>query len=296
MQTSSALIFAGLLLTAPIFPVWASAGPDSEASAAPGQRLFLAYGCGNCHGNDGVSPTSAFVPLLKGKSRDYILTNAGAIFSGERSGGNASLMHNQYCSGDDGEQICDQAPSPAELAAIADWLTGSVPLAKKKTTPQGLYLSAIEAFEMVRANPKGVLFVDIRSRPEVAFLGMPTVAHANIPYLTMGFMDEWDDKKGNFRLVANNDFLARFETLVQANGMSKDSPVILMCRSGSRSSKAARVLYVAGYRNVYSVTEGYEGDKAKQGPLKGQRVVNGWKNSGLPWSYKLDPDKMYWEL
>jgi len=25
-------------------------------------------------------------------------------------------------------------------------------------------------------------------------------------------------------------------------------------------------------------------------------VVNGWKNSGLPWSYKLDKDEMYWEI
>jgi hypothetical protein len=39
--------------------------------------------------------------------------------------------------------------------------------------------------------------------------------------------------------------------------------------------------------------DGYEGDKAKSGPNKGQRVVNGWKNNGLPWSYKLLATKMY---
>ena len=32
---------------------------------------------------------------------------------------------------------------------------------------------------------------------------------------------------------------------------------------------------------------------AKEGPKAGQRAVNGWKNAGLPWSYKLDKAKMY---
>lgn len=53
---------------------------------------------------------------------------------------------------------------------------------------------------------------------------------------------------------------------------------------------------LAGYPNVYTVTDGFEGDKIKQGPRKGERVVNGWKNSGLPWSYKLTKDAMYWEF
>jgi hypothetical protein len=48
-----------------------------------------------------------------------------------------------------------------------------------------------------------------------------------------------------------------------------------------------------GYTKVYSVVDGYEGDKAKDGPHKGQRTVNGWKNSGLPWTYSLDKDYMY---
>jgi rhodanese-related sulfurtransferase len=66
-----------------------------------------------------------------------------------------------------------------------------------------------------------------------------------------------------------------------------------MCRSGSRSASATNLLSENGYKNVYTVTDGYEGDKAKSGDMKGQRVVNGWKNSGLPWSYKLDKSKMY---
>jgi rhodanese-related sulfurtransferase len=51
-------------------------------------------------------------------------------------------------------------------------------------------------------------------------------------------------------------------------------------------------LTVAGFKNVYSVVDGFEGDKAKDGPQKGERVVNGWKNKGQPWGYKLDKAKL----
>jgi rhodanese-related sulfurtransferase len=71
-------------------------------------------------------------------------------------------------------------------------------------------------------------------------------------------------------------------------------PFVLICRLGSRGGKAANILSLAGYSNVYVVTAGFEGDKAKSGPRKGERVVNGWKNAGLPWSYKLDKNAMYW--
>ena len=46
-----------------------------------------------------------------------------------------------------------------------------------------------------------------------------------------------------------------------------------------------------GYRNVYTMVDGFEGRKAKSGPLKGARVVNGWKNSGLPWSYQFKAEQ-----
>jgi hypothetical protein len=52
-------------------------------------------------------------------------------------------------------------------------------------------------------------------------------------------------------------------------------------------------LQTAGYTKVYSIPEGFEGDMAKDGDKKGQRVVNGWKNAGMPWSYQLDKVKMY---
>jgi rhodanese-related sulfurtransferase len=66
-----------------------------------------------------------------------------------------------------------------------------------------------------------------------------------------------------------------------------------MCRSGTRSAKAANVLYDLGYENVYSVVDGFEGDTSKEGPAAGHRTVNGWKNAGLAWTYTIRPEQAY---
>jgi hypothetical protein len=41
---------------------------------------------------------------------------------------------------------------------------------------------------------------------------------------------------------------------------------------------------------VYSITDGFEGDAVtdEESVFVGQRLKNGWKNSGLPWTYALD--------
>ncbi|OOZ35667.1 rhodanese-like domain-containing protein [Solemya velesiana gill symbiont] len=91
-------------------------------------------------------------------------------------------------------------------------------------------------------------------------------------------------------------FFESFEKALDQKGLGKDNKIILMCRSGSRSAKAARVLHIAGYEYVYSVIVGFEGDKEKIGPNKGQRIVNGWKSSNLPWSYTLPSKKLAWDI
>ena len=177
--------------------------------------------------------------------------------------------------------------TPLALAADA---TG---LSKKKQTDLGLYLTAKEAYDAIQKEGDKLLFVDVRTRAEVNFLGMAKVADSNIPYMTLSEFYSWDDKKNNFQMELNDEFLPKMEQRLAAKGLSKDDKIILMCRSGSRSASAANLMKKAGYSNVYTVVDGFEGDKAKSGPLKGQRVVNGWKNSELPWSYKLQGGKMY---
>lgn len=155
-----------------------------------------------------------------------------------------------------------------------------------KRTTLGLYLSAKEAYDL--AQKEKVLFIDVRSREEVNFLGMPTIADANIPYMEMDPMYAWNEKKDSFKLVPNSEFVSLVSDRVKTKGMSKDSPIIVMCRSGDRSALAANLLAKDGYTKVYTIVDGYEGNMSKDG----RRSVDGWKNSGLPWSYKLAKAKM----
>jgi rhodanese-related sulfurtransferase len=291
-STRLILVFLGLGVA------WAAvAGERTEPPE--GQVLFEKYGCTNCHGPEGIHPESKYVPVLRGKPGDYLYGNAVAIFSGVSKSGKTHFMHEQFCIGEAQEEGCYPKPTNAELGQITQWLAqglAQAALPTKKTTPQGLYVTSTEAYERLQELGDQALFVDVRTRAEVAFVGMPTIADANIPYMTVTGFDEWNEEKGTFKLRPNSEFVLRVEELVAERGLSKQSPIFLMCRSGSRSARAAKILHLAGYEEVYTVTDGFEGDKAKAGPRKGERVVNGWKNSGLPWTYKLDREAMYWEL
>ncbi len=176
------------------------------------------------------------------------------------------------------------------FTALAAIDAKSVPA--KKQTKLGLYMTAKEAYSKSINNNGNVVLIDIRSRAEVNFLGMPTVADANIPYMELGEFAKFDEKKGHYKLEVNSHFADRVTKLLKSNGMDKSATIILLCRSGSRSAKAANLLADLGYKEVYSVVDGYEGDKAKEGQSAGERVVNGWRNSKLPWTYKLDKKKL----
>lgn len=162
-----------------------------------------------------------------------------------------------------------------------------------KQTKAGLYLDAREAHALKQQAVASVLLVDIRTRSEVAYLGMPVSADAHIPFVDHPAGMPWDDKNARFRTDPNPDFEAELARRLAAQGLGKQDTVILICRSGDRSARAVNALTELGYSKVYSVIDGFEGDVATDGPQAGQRVVNGWKNAGLPWTYKLDKNKMY---
>ena len=175
-------------------------------------------------------------------------------------------------------------------AALADdWSDLSK---KKQTRLCDLYMTAEDAYKHTMENMDKTLFVDIRTPSELNYLGAVSVMDAHVPLV---FMDTaaWNDKKHRYKRAKNQNFVNGIDAALKTKGLDKNDTVILMCRSGSRSAKAANMLAEAGYTRVYNVVDGYEGDKAKSGPDKGKRVVNGWKNSGLPWTYTLEKDIMY---
>ena len=52
----------------------------------------------------------------------------------------------------------------------------------------------------------------------------------------------------------------------------------------------------AGYTNAWNILDGWEGSQVGKDPEErlrdGMRMKNGWKNSGLPWTYDIDLDRM----
>lgn len=180
----------------------------------------------------------------------------------------------------------------AGVALAGDIDPASVPAAKQTISKN--YLTAKEAATMKQSMGGKALFVDVRTQAELEYVGAADMIDAQIPYM-MDDYTAWDDKKAKYTMSPNSGFLSKMSDATAKAGLDKSSTVIVMCRSGDRSARAADLLTQSGYTKVYSVVEGFEGDQAKDGDHKGQRVVNGWKNAGLPWSYNLNKNKMYIE-
>ncbi len=158
------------------------------------------------------------------------------------------------------------------------------PTKKKKQTPQGLYLTPKEAYDMIKANPSKVLFVDVRTPEELYFVGHADGIDKNIPFKYVDYTRT--NKKGKgFASIKNKNIVAEFDKALKEKGLTKNDPVIIICRSGDRSAFTATKLYKNGYKKAYTIITGTEGDKDKK---SGKRTVNGWKNDGLPWSYSFN--------
>ena len=185
----------------------------------------------------------------------------------------------------------------SSLSFAADWAPGSTDwdkLPEVKRSKLALYLTPQQAYDMKKKDPKGVALFDIRTRAEAMYVGWPSDADALVPYVEHPeLMTEWDDKRFMYKLEPNQDFVPELERRLKDMSLGKDATIILICRSGDRSSKAQDRLQTAGYSKVYGIAEGFEGDTAKDGAKAGQRAVNGWKNANLPWTYKLDKARMY---
>lgn len=157
---------------------------------------------------------------------------------------------------------------------------------KGKQTVPGLYVTAKEAFEKWKAEPENVMILDVRTPEEYLFIGHPTMAW-KIPVAVQSY--EWDAAKGQFPMKLLSDFVSRVSQVAKPG-----DTIMVMCRSGGRSAIAVNMLAKAGFTNVYQIVDGMEGDAVKDpdSVFLGQRLKNGWKNSGCPWTYKLTPERM----
>lgn len=161
-----------------------------------------------------------------------------------------------------------------------------------RQTSWGLYVDARETYQMKTSEEgKKMLLVDVRDPIEIMFTGFANTVDINIPFMTSN-RHQWNEKKNVFAMEVNPDFEPRIAKALADRNLTKDSPIILMCRSGGeRGAPSAKALEGKGYSKVYVVVDGFEGDTVKDGEKKNWRLVNGWKNSGLPWSYTLEKSK-----
>ena len=141
---------------------------------------------------------------------------------------------------------------------------------ENKQTTLGLYMTALEAFTKWHTDSNSVKVLDVRTPGEYMFVGHAPMA-TNIPILFL--KNEYDSAKK----------------------IKETDTLLVMCRSGGRSAYAINHLAKAGFKNVYNIVDGFEGDALKiEGSYNnGKRLITRWKNSGAPWTYEMDTDLMY---
>ena len=136
-----------------------------------------------------------------------------------------------------------------------------------------------EAYEMT-TNDENTFIIDVRTEAEWTWVGHPGMNKSG---------DEYEDghelvgkvvnvswmiiKKGSW--VLNLSFLSDMDDIFPNK---EDVTLITMCKSGTRSSKAASALEGEGYDVVNMVT-GFEGGADDYG----YRTISGWKVDGLPY-------------
>ena len=134
--------------------------------------------------------------------------------------------------------------------------------ARERFLPFRGLLTPKEAWRLIQEHPAATL-IDIRSEEELALIG-------RVPGAIEIEWKQYPDWNRN----------PRFDAEIR-RALAPDALIVLLCRSGVRSNEAATHLAAEGLENCFNVLEGFEGDKNPAG----QRVINGWKVRGLPWSH-----------
>jgi rhodanese-related sulfurtransferase len=123
------------------------------------------------------------------------------------------------------------------------------------------------------------VFIDVRSWSE-AEGGVAAGVDFVVPWRRPGL-------DGAIAAAEDPDFVAHVDHAVRLAGGDRDTPVLLICRSGGRSSAAARRLAEAGYTQVVSVLGGMDGK-----PDAFDDDEQGWRAAGLPVERRADPQRL----
>jgi rhodanese-related sulfurtransferase len=123
-------------------------------------------------------------------------------------------------------------------------------------------LTPKEAYELWQIAP-GARLVDVRTKAELDWVG-------RVP---RAIEIEWLGYPGG---QLNPHFLPTLK-----HSVTTESLLMFLCRSGVRSSAAAKAATEAGFPDCYNILEGFEGDKDANGQ---RNRSGGWRANGLPWN------------
>ena len=153
-------------------------------------------------------------------------------------------------------------------------------------TKLGLYVTPTEAYVRWADDNEHVKVLDVRTPEEYAFVGHAEMA-MNIPFVMHTY--EWEPEKGRVAIEGNPRFIPDVTSWADPA-----DTILVMCRSGGRAALAVDILADVGYGNVFNILEGLEGERVNdpRSVYHRKRMVNGWKNAGLPWTYDLEPSQM----
>ena len=162
-----------------------------------------------------------------------------------------------------------------------------MPVPERKQTLLQLYVDARQAWQKWSENPDTVHILDVRTPAEYIFVGHAPMA-VNIPFTFL--KNTVDPVTLRPDMPLNENFIADVK-----KRYGKTDTILVMCRSGGRSAAAVNWMARAGFQKVYNIIDGFEGDSLRDpaSDNNGKRVVNGWKNSGAPWTYKLERERVY---
>lgn len=114
-------------------------------------------------------------------------------------------------------------------------------------------ITPVEAYRMVRKNPKNTFLVDVRTRAEYQFVGHAEGAY-NIPFM---FLSNNAGDRG-YNLNPNPDFCKELLALFNP----ETDTLLLYCKVGGRSLMATEMAFKAGFSEsrIFNVMGGFEGD------------------------------------
>ncbi|WP_068637887.1 rhodanese-like domain-containing protein [Thauera butanivorans] len=152
-------------------------------------------------------------------------------------------------------------PAASQQAPLHPILERALAHAADEGLPYAGGVTPTEAWELVSAGE--AVLVDVRSGEERKFVGhVPESLF--VPWAT------------GTSLTRNPRFVRDLESKT-----GKDAVVLLLCRSGKRSAQAAEAAARAGFKHVFNIREGFEGDLDDQ---QRRGSFNGWRHAGLPWA------------